>query len=89
MIDKYIRNAAPSGNEINGQKMWLDYVRAFVDKSFTDVYGNAAGSLILTRSLHQTGFFTWKKGALIRVSRLPRKFASVPRGPVLYQGIFV
>lgn len=41
-IDKYIQNAAPSGNEMNGQKMWLDYVRPFADKCFTDVYGNAA-----------------------------------------------
>lgn len=42
-IEKYLRNATPPGNEISGQKMWLDYIRPFVDDIITDEYGNVAG----------------------------------------------
>lgn len=41
-IDNYLRNATPSGNEINGQKMWLSFVKPFCDEVLTDQYGNAA-----------------------------------------------
>src|SRR5215213_5632297 len=39
-IKKYIRNASPSGNEVHGQKMWLEYIRPYVDDHFVDKYGN-------------------------------------------------
>jgi putative aminopeptidase FrvX len=41
-IKKYIENASPSGNEVNGQKLWLEYLRPFIDEHITDNYGNVA-----------------------------------------------
>lgn len=39
----YINNPSPTGFEYPGQKLWLDYIRPFVDTTFTDPYGSAAG----------------------------------------------
>jgi putative aminopeptidase FrvX len=41
-IKKYLKNSSPSGNEINGQKMWLDYISPYIDDHFVDSYGNVA-----------------------------------------------
>ena len=39
----YINNASPVGFESNGQKLWLEYIKPYVDSSFTDPYGTAVG----------------------------------------------
>ena len=39
----YINNASPVGFETSGQKLWLNYIRPFVDTDFTDPYGSAVG----------------------------------------------
>jgi putative aminopeptidase FrvX len=39
-IKRYIKNAAPSGNEVSGQKMWLDFIMPYIDDHFIDHYGN-------------------------------------------------
>ena len=39
----YINNASPVGFETSGQKLWLNYIRPFVDSDFTDPYGTAVG----------------------------------------------
>ena len=39
----YLNANAPVGYETNGQQIWLDYLRPFVDKTITDVYGTAVG----------------------------------------------
>lgn len=39
----YINNASPVGFEISGQKIWLDYLKPFVDTHFVDPYGTAVG----------------------------------------------
>lgn len=39
----YINNASPVGFESSGQKLWLDYLKPFVDSHFTDPYGTAVG----------------------------------------------
>ncbi|MEI6948316.1 M42 family metallopeptidase [Paraflavisolibacter sp. H34] len=39
----YINNPSPVGFESSGQKMWLDYVRPYIDEEFTDPYGTAVG----------------------------------------------
>src|SRR5829696_8663920 len=39
----YINNPSPVGFESSGQKLWLDYLRPFVDEEFTDPYGTAVG----------------------------------------------
>lgn len=40
---KYINNPSPVGFESSGQKLWIDYIRPFVDEIFTDPYGTAVG----------------------------------------------
>ena len=39
----YINNASPVGFETSGQKLWLEYLKPYVDTSFTDPYGSAVG----------------------------------------------
>ena len=39
----YINNPSPTGFESSGQKMWLNYIKPFVDTYFTDPYGTAVG----------------------------------------------
>lgn len=42
-LRNYINNASPTGFESSGQKMWLNYIKPFVDTTFTDPYGTAVG----------------------------------------------
>lgn len=42
-LEKYLNNASPTGFETEGQKLWLDYIKPFVDDSITDTYGSAVG----------------------------------------------
>jgi putative aminopeptidase FrvX len=42
-LREYINNPSPTGFESGGQKLWLDYVKNFVDSTFTDAYGTAVG----------------------------------------------
>ena len=39
----YMNTASPVGAESNGQKVWLNYIKSFVDTTFTDPYGTAVG----------------------------------------------
>lgn len=40
---EYVNNAAPTGFESSGQKIWLEYIKPYVDTTFTDNYGTAVG----------------------------------------------
>ena len=40
---KYLKNTSPTGYETAGQKLWLDYLRPYIDDYFTDTYGTAVG----------------------------------------------
>ena len=42
-LEKYLNNAAPTGYESEGQKLWIDYLKPYVDEFFTDSYGTAVG----------------------------------------------
>lgn len=42
-LRNYINNASPVGFESSGQKLWLDYIKPFVDTTFVDPYGTAVG----------------------------------------------
>lgn len=39
----YINTPSPVGFEYTGQRLWIDYIRPFVDDIFTDPYGTAVG----------------------------------------------
>jgi putative aminopeptidase FrvX len=42
-LEKYLNNAAPTGYEWDGQNIWMDYLRPYVDEFITDTYGTAVG----------------------------------------------
>ncbi len=42
-MERYLNNASPTGFESSGQRLWLDYIRPWVDTHFTDPYGTAVG----------------------------------------------
>lgn len=42
-LEAYLNNAAPTGYEAEGQKLWMDYLKPYVDEFITDTYGTAVG----------------------------------------------
>ena len=42
-LEKYLNNASPTGFEAEGQKIWMDYLKPYVDTFITDTYGTAVG----------------------------------------------
>jgi Cellulase M and related proteins len=40
-LEKYLNNPSPTGYEWEGQKIWMDYVKPYVDEFITDTYGTA------------------------------------------------
>jgi putative aminopeptidase FrvX len=42
-LKDYINNPSPVGFESSGQKIWLNYMKKYVDTTFTDPYGTAVG----------------------------------------------
>ena len=42
-LENYLNNASPTGYEWGGQKLWMDYLRTYVDEFITDAYGTAVG----------------------------------------------
>ncbi len=42
-LEKYLNNPSPTGFESEGQKLWLDYMKPYVDEYIVDNYGSVAG----------------------------------------------
>ena len=42
-LKNYLNNASPTGFESSGQKLWLNYIKPFIDNHFVDPYGTAVG----------------------------------------------
>lgn len=42
-LEAYLNNASPTGFETPGQKMWLDYIRPYIDEYEVDTYGTVYG----------------------------------------------
>jgi len=42
-LEKYLNNPAPTGYEAEGQKIWMNYLKPYVDTFITDNYGTAVG----------------------------------------------
>lgn len=40
---EYLNNASPTGFETPGQKLWLDYIRPYIDEHIVDTYGSVVG----------------------------------------------
>ena len=39
----YLNNASPTGFEASGQKLWLNYLKPYINEHFIDTYGTAVG----------------------------------------------
>jgi len=46
-LEKYLNNASPTGYESEGQKLWMEYIKPYVDTFITDTYGTAVGIINL------------------------------------------
>lgn len=42
-LEKYINTASPTGFESAGQKVWLDYIKPYIDTHIVDTYGSVVG----------------------------------------------
>jgi len=42
-LENYLNNASPTGFEVEGQKLWLEYITPYTDEYFTDTYGTTVG----------------------------------------------
>jgi len=42
-LENYINNPSPTGFESGGQKMWLDYIKPYIDTHIVDTYGTVVG----------------------------------------------
>ena len=42
-LEDYLNNPSPTGYEWEGQKIWMDYLKPYVDTFITDTYGTAVG----------------------------------------------
>ena len=39
-LEAYINNASPTGYEAEGQKLWLEYIKPYIDHYEVDTYGS-------------------------------------------------
>lgn len=39
-LETLVNTPSPTGHETRGQRVWLDYAKAFADETFSDAYGN-------------------------------------------------
>ncbi len=44
-LKQLVNTPSPSGNELRGQRVWLDYAKQFADETFWDAYGNCVAVL--------------------------------------------
>jgi putative aminopeptidase FrvX len=42
-LENYLNTASPTGYESAGQKIWMDYIKPYVDEIRTDIYGTCYG----------------------------------------------
>ncbi|GHA76079.1 M42 family metallopeptidase [Pontibacter akesuensis] len=42
-LQRYLNNASPTGFEVEGQKLWLEYIKPYIDEYFVDTYGTVVG----------------------------------------------
>ncbi|WP_400191929.1 M42 family metallopeptidase [Hymenobacter sp. B81] len=42
-LEKYLNTHSPTGFEKEGQKVWLDYLKPYIDEYFVDTYGTVVG----------------------------------------------
>ena len=43
-LENYLNNPSPTGFESKGQKLWLDYLKPYIDDYIVDTYGSVVKS---------------------------------------------
>ena len=44
-LQRLLNTPSPSGHEVRGQRVWLEYAKKFADETFSDAYGNTVAVL--------------------------------------------
>ncbi|MSU44321.1 MAG: M42 family peptidase, partial [Pedosphaera sp.] len=44
-LQRLVNTPSPTSYEARGQRVWLDYVAAFADETYSDAYGNCVAVL--------------------------------------------
>lgn len=44
-LRQLVNTPSPSGHEMRGQRVWLDYVKQYADRTYSDAYGNCVAVL--------------------------------------------
>lgn len=44
-LEQLVNTPSPSGHELRGQRVWLDYAKQFADETYWDAYGNCVAVL--------------------------------------------
>ncbi|HZO84248.1 MAG TPA: M42 family peptidase, partial [Verrucomicrobiae bacterium] len=44
-LKRLLNTPSPSGHEVRGQRVWLEYAKQFADETFSDAYGNTVAVL--------------------------------------------
>ena len=39
-LETLVNTPSPTGHETRGQRVWMDYVKAFADDTYSDAHGN-------------------------------------------------
>src|SRR5690606_11854393 len=42
-LEKYLNNSSPTSFESEGQKLWLEYIKPYIEDYFVDTYGTVVG----------------------------------------------
>jgi len=42
-LEEYLNNASPTGFETSGQRIWLDYIKPYINTYISDTYGSMVG----------------------------------------------
>ena len=66
-LEKYLNNPSPTGYEWEGQKIWMEYLKPYVDEFITDTYGTAVGVINPKSNFDQI----WKIGRPERSEKTP------------------
>lgn len=89
-LESLLTTPSPTGQEIAGQRRWLDYVREFADRVETDAYGNAVAtyegsgdtSIAFGGHSDQIGYIVRRidDGGFVRIGRLGGSDKTVSQG---------
>ena len=72
-LEKYLNNPSPTGFESGGQKMWLEYIKPYIDEYFVDTYGTSKVNMTdgaIADIIENMPCFDLKPGSIIKRLKL-------------------